>query len=232
MKAKITVIFFIFSVSLLAQNEWNRFDISVNYIYTATSKLYLQPNSSDPIIRGTHDDLDDIWSYSGEIGYRIYEDLVIGLGVEYIRKTYTNRNMNLGGVRASMKDGYKVIPLDLTIYYTLPFSTEFFKFFMGGGGGLYFGEHIRELGDVSVSTISRKIGYGIHVAVGMDYIFYKNFALRTQMRFRNPEFEMKNKYSSNIVNYNGRAYLLASDTFSSKVDIDGISFTIGIMYQF
>ena len=231
MKTKITVIFFFIALSIYAQYNGNRFEVTANYIYTATSKLYLQPNSSDPIIRGTHENLDGIWSYSGEIGYRVYEDIVIGLGVEYIEKTFTNRNMNLGGIRAVMKDGYKVIPVTLTAYYTLPFSTEFFKFFMGGGGGLYFGKHIRHLGDITASTISNKVGYGIHVTVGMDYVFRKNFALRTQMRFRNPEFEMHNKYSSNVVNYDGRTFLLSTDTFDSKVDIDGISFVVGILFQ-
>ena len=232
MKTKITVTFFLVAVTIYAQYNENKFEITANYIYTATSKLYLQPNSSDPIIRGTHDDLDDIWSYSAEIGCRIYEDIMIGLAVEYVKKTFTNRNMNLGGISAVMNDGYRVIPVDLTIYYTLPFSTEFFKFFMGGGGGLYFGGHIRQLGDVTASTISSKIGYGIHVTVGMDYLFNKRFALRTQMRFRNPQFEMKSQYSSNIVNYDGRAFLLPSNTFDSKVDIDGVSFVAGILFQF
>ncbi len=232
MKTKITIIFFFIAVLVFPQNNGNNFTITANYIYTATSKLYLQPNSSDPIVRGTHQDLDDLWGYSGEIGYRIFEDIVIGLGAEYINKTSTSNSINLGAVRANMKDGFQVIISDLTIYYSLPFSTEFFKFFMGGGGGLYFGKHIRELGDVTASTISNTVGYGIHVALGIDYIIHKSFALRTQMRFRNPEFEMKNRYSNNIINYDGRAFLLSSDTFDSKVDIDGISFTIGILFQF
>lgn len=232
MKAKITVIFLLLSLPLYSQYDGKKFGITLNYVYTATSKLYLQPNSSDPIIRGTHENLDDIWSYSGEIGYRIFEDIVIGLGAEYVEKTFTNRNMNLGGTRAAMKDGYKVIPIELTVYYTLPFSTEFFKFFMGGGGGFYLGEHIRKLGNVTVSNESKKVGFGIHVAVGMDYIAHKYFAVRAQMRFRNPEFEMKNKYSGNLVDYEGRTFLLSSDTFNSKVNLDGITFVIGVLFQF
>lgn len=232
MKAKFIILFFIAATSLFAQYNGKRFYFSANYIYTTTSKLYLQPNSSDPVIRGTHDDLEDIWSYSGELGYRVFEDISLGLSGEYLKKTFTNDNMNLGGIRATMTDGFEVYPVELTIYYTLPFSTESFKFFMGGGGGLYFGNHIRRLGDVSVSTESRKIGYGIQVAVGMDYLFYKNFAVRGQMRFRDPEFEMKNSYSSKTINYEGRTFILSSQTFSSKVNVDGISFAIGILFQF
>lgn len=232
MKAKLFILFLIITSSLFAQYNGKRLYFSVNYIYTTSSKLFLQPNSSDPVIRGTHDNLEDIWSYSGEIGYRLFEDITLGLSGEYLKKTFTNDNMNLGGISASMKDGFEVIPVELSIYYTLPFSTESFKFFMGGGGGLYFGNHIRQLGDVSVSTESRKIGYGIQVAVGMDYLFYKNFAVRGQMRFRDPEFEMKNSYSSKTIHYEGRTFILSSQTFSSKVNVDGISFAVGILFQF
>jgi len=52
------------------------------------------------------------------------------------------------------------------------------------------------------------------------------------MRFRDPEFEMENSYPDKIVNYGGKTYLLSSQTFSSKVNIDGISFAIGILFQF
>ena len=215
-----------------AQYDGKKFAFTVNYMYTTTSKLYLQPNSSDEIVRGTHENLDAINSYSGEISYRVLDEIVIGLSAEYMKKTFLNRNMTLGGMRIEMNDGYKLIPVEMTVYYTLPFSTDLFKFFMGGGGGLYFGEHIRKLGNVTSTTETRKIGYGIHVTVGLDYIINKMLAVRGQMRFRDPEFEMKNKYSSTIVNYGDRTFLLSSDTFSSKVNIDGISFLLGVVFQF
>ncbi len=232
MKTILLLISILLTNTLFAQFGEKKFYINANYIYTTTSKLYLQPNSSDPFIRGTHEDLEDIWSYSGEFGYRLSEEITITLGAEYVEKTFVNQGMNLGGTRAVMTDGFKVIPLELSLYYTLPFSTERFKFFMGGGGGLYFGTHIRRLGDVSVSTEARKVGYGIQVAVGMDYLLNEYFSLRTQMRFRDPEFEMKNSYSDKVVNYGGRVYLLSNQTFSSKVNIDGISFAVGILFRF
>jgi outer membrane protein W len=231
MKTKSVLIIILLANILFAQTGEKKFYINANYIYTTTAKLYLQPNSSDPFIRGTHEDLEDLWSYSGEIGYSLSEEIIIAIGLEYVEKTFVNHNMNLGGTRAVMTDGFKVIPLELSLYYTLPFSTEMFKFFMGGGGGLYFGTHIRRLGDVSVSNESRKVGYGIQVAVGMDYLFNEYFSIRAQMRFRDPEFEMKSSYSNKVVNYGGRTFLLSNQTFSSKVNIDGISFAIGLVFR-
>ena len=232
MKLKILLILIFISIVVNAQYNGKNFALSVNYTYTATSKLYLQPNSSDAVLRGTHEYLDNIYNFSTEFGYRVYRDIVVGISLAYIQKTFTNTNIALGDNRASMKDGYNVIPVELTIYYTMPFSTDYFKFFMGGGGGLYFGNHIRTLGDVTASTISRKIGYGIQIAVGMDYLLNDQFAVRGQIRFSDPEFEMKNKYSNRYVTYEGKTYYLSADTFDSKVNIDGISFAIGLVFQF
>ena len=221
-----------FSSVLLAQTKENKFGFSLNINYTTTSEFFLHPNSTDAVIRNIHEDLEDIRSYSAELRYFLSESILIGIGTEYIEKTSDNVNLNLGGFRLVMTDGYKMIPLELSLYYQLPFSTESFKFFMGGGMGIYFGWNIRAVGDVSIKNISRKIGYGIHVSVGMDYVVKKFLSLRGQMRFRDPEFEMESEYSSDIVNYEGRALLFQSQTFASKVNIDGITFSLGAVFNF
>ena len=229
MKIHYTNIFFllvILPVGLFAQANGKDFGISVNLNYTTTSQLYLQPNSPDIIIRNIGQSLDKLSSYSAELRYQFSDAILFGISTEYIKKTFGN-TINLNGIAANVTDGYKVIPVELSIYYQLPFSTELFKFFMGGGLGIYIGEQIREIGDVTVSNTSRKIGYGIQVSVGMDYLVNSFLAIRGQMRFREPDFEMKSIYSNKIVHYNDKTFFLPSQTFDSKVIIDGITFTIG-----
>ncbi len=228
-----TAIFFILLFPLFAfsQSAENKISISFNWNYTTTSKLFLQPNYPDPIVRSIHEDLDHIYSYFVEVRYQLMEAVFIGAGSEYIKKTF-KKNINLSGTRIPTEDGYRMVPFELSIYYQLPFSSEHFKFFMGGGSGIYFGEHIRNLGNVTISNESRKASYGIHVAVGMEYIVNNLLSFRGQMRFRDPEVEMKSRYSSSFVNYNGKEYLLPSQSFESKVNIDGIVFTIGAVINF
>lgn len=228
---KIFFLICFYPIIILAQANGRDFGVSFNINYTTTSQLYLQPNSPDPIIRNSHQSINDIYSYSFDVRYCLTENVIIGVGSEYIKKTFDN-NINLGGVRATMNDGYKVMPVDISIYYLVPFSTEKFKFFMGGGIGFYIGEHIRELGDVTVSSESKKIGYGIQISVGMDFVMYKFLSIRGQMRFREPEFDMISKYSDINVKYNGKSYILPTDSFSSKVNIDGITFTLGAVINF
>jgi hypothetical protein len=158
--------------------------------------------------------------------------MIIGIGTELLRKTYAHSNFILGENRIDINEGYNLIPVELNLYYILPFSTERFKFFMGGGGGFYFGNHIREFGDVEFVNESEKIGYGINVSVGMDYIVNELISVRGQMRFRDPEIILKSKYSNSTVNYRGNSYLISDNIFTTKVNIDGVTFTIGLTIGF
>lgn len=217
---------------VLAQFEPFDFGLSLNYNYTTTSKLFLQPNSPDPFIRGTFQDLNDIYNSSIELRYRLGDLIAVGLGGEFIEKTFTNRGFVIGGGRADIKDGYRLIPIELTAYYILPFSTSTFKFFMGAGMGIYFGKHIREIGNVSVKDDGSRPGYGIHVVVGLDYFVYDFISIRGQMRFRDPEVELKNRYTDTQVIYHGNTYQLSTPSFASKINIDGVIFTIGAVFHF
>ncbi|MBA4406352.1 hypothetical protein C0389_03670 [bacterium] len=227
----IVLLFFVSVISICAQANDKKFGISFNINYTSTSQLFLQPKAVDPFIRNTHENLDKITSYSIDLRYQFSESIIVGIGSELIEKTFEN-SINLGGIRAKMNDGYKMTPLEISGYYLIPFSSEHFKFFFGGGFGLYFGNHIRNFGDVTIENENSKIGYGMHVAVGMDYVIYNFISVRGQIRFRDPEFETTNRYSSQTVNYNNQQYVLSSQTFNSKVNIDGITFTLGMVLNF
>lgn len=229
---KILFLLFIFAFQIAFSQDESVFNFSVNLNYTTTSKLFPQPFSSDQYIRTKYDELNNAYSYSAELRYKISEEIFAGIGAEYLKKTFTNRNLNLGGIRAETKEGYTFIPIELTIYYVLPFSSEYFKFFMGGGGGLYLGKFIREFGDITTNSKLNKNSFGIHVVIGMEYVFWENLSIRGQMRFRDPEIELKNNYASNLVTYNGTTYLISTQDYFTKVNIDGITFVIGIVYSF
>lgn len=227
----ILFLLFIFCKANFPQYNGNKFNFAISYNYTTTSKLYLQPNSSDAVLRSDYENLDGIYNLSFEFRYKIFESMIIGLGSEFINKSYTNKNFIIQGDRVEIKEGYNLVPVELTIYYLLPFSTERFKFFMGGGGGLYFGKHIREFGNINFNSAELTTGYGINVSVGMDYLVNEFISVRGQMRFRDPELIMKSKYSGSSSIYNGKSYLLPDNTFTTKVNIDGVTFTIGLTFS-
>jgi len=135
-------------------------------------------------------------------------------------------------VRITVEDGFKLIPVELSLYYMLPFSTELFKFLIGGGAGYYLGEQVRKFADVEVKNISRKTAYGIHVIISMDYFVFENVSLRTEMKFRDPQFIVKSEYTKNETIYNGREINLPQSSFDSKINLDGVTFILGAAFHF
>lgn len=221
----------IFYESTLAQFNGSVYNVSVGYNYTTTSKLYLQPNVSDPVLQTEHQNLDGIYNFSFEFRYKVLENMILGVGSEFIKKTYTNRNFILEGDRLEITEGFILIPVEMVIYYLLPFSTEKFKFLMGGGAGLYFGKHIREIGDVNFISDKLAADFGINVSIGLEYLINNLISIRGQMRFRDPELKLKSKYSSSSVYYNNKNYLLSNKVISTKVNVDGLTFTIGVSFN-
>ena len=223
------------STNLEAQYSGGGFAISAGYNYTTTSKLFLFPHDADPIIRNQGISLEGIYSYSAEIRYRISDQLVLGFGSEFMERTDKGSLIVIGpsGVTTiKIEEGFSLIPIELTAYYLLPFATEDFKFYMGGGLGYYIGRHIRKFGDADTDTDERELAYGLHVSVGMDYMITPFLSIRGEMKFRDPEFELKSKYNKTEINYKGEIVRVPTGDFDSKINIDGVTFTIGTAFHF
>lgn len=227
----ILIYLFLLSANISAQYENSNFGIAFNYSYTTSSKLFLFPNAQDPILRNQNIEMDGVNSYGVDIRYRISEPLIVGISAEYLKNTKNHGEFSVGGFIIPIDDGFELIPLELTLYYVVPFSTEKFKFYMGGGAGIYFGRHVRNFSDVSVTDIGSETTYGIQVATGMDFIANEFISLRAEMRFRDPEFDMKSKYSKQIFEYQGRSLLLSRETFQTKANVDGVTFLVGIVFR-
>ncbi len=232
LKIKLLIIFSLFLIQskTFPQYNGNNFSLSLSASYTTTAKLFLHPNSPDIGIRNQFIPFQDILSYSSQLRYRISEPVILGLRVEYVSKSVSGRNLQ--NPFYIVDDGFKVIPVELTVYYFLPFSTGDFKFYMGGGFGIYIGEQTRKFGDVEISNVKRDFAFGLQVETGMDYMIWNFLSAKFEMRFRDPEFEVKSKYDNEIVHYKGRTIKVSNEPFDSKVNINGITFTLGLVYQF
>ena len=235
-KLKISLVILFISVPAFAQFNGNHFSVSVNAVYTTGAKIYLSPNSSDEILRNNSFPLTDIVNPSIDVRYRIYDDVIIGLGTEYMKHSQYGKNLTVfygnNTETIEVEDGFTLIPIEFSVHYLMPFSTEKFKFLMGGGGAFYIGSHIRKFGDEDVSNIERKAAFGIQVSIGMDYLVKSNISIRTEMKFRDPQFTVKSKYNKHEVQYYGRTITLAQESFDSKINVDGVTFIAGISYQF
>lgn len=232
------IVFFLVVIpfNLSAQINGKNFSITVNAVYTTSAKIYLNPNSSDILLRNSSFPIGSFMNPQVELRFKPFEDIFFGLSTEYMRKTSIGNNLTVFArnrtVTIPVEDGFKLIPIEFTAYYLLPFSSELFHFVMGGGAGYYFGEHIRKFGDAEVTNAGRKFAYGIHVILSMDYFIRSNFSLRGEMKFRDPQFRVTNKYNKSEANLNGEIINITQKTFDSKINIDGVSFILGVAFHF
>jgi outer membrane protein W len=221
------------STGSFAQFGTGKIGIAVNAVYTTSAEIFLNPNSSNSEVRNKSFTLENIWNPGLDLRYRFSNEFILGLNIEYVRKTANAPNLTafIGSqvFVFEVEDGLSVIPIELTAHYHFPFSTEDFKFMMGGGLGYYIGEFVRKFQDVDLEITQRKFALGLHVSASMDYIIIENLSARFEMKFRNPQYTVTSKYSKTEVMYQGNAIQLPENAFDTKVDIDGLTFILGLV---
>ena len=235
MVKRLPFIFLLCAITVFAQDN-KKFILGINGVYTTAAKIYLYPYSSDPVLRNTSFPISDIFNPGIYLKYRLTSDILIGINTEYMTKTSSGSNLTVFSgnktVTITVQDGFRMIPVELSLYYLLPFSLERWKFMMGGGAAYYYGQHIRIFGDDQISSRETQIAYGIQVSVSMDYYLTDDIIIHGGMKFRDPQFITNNTYDKKTVNYNGNTYLIAQDSFTSKINVDGVAFDLGAAFQF
>lgn len=232
--ALLLIILISVSDSYSQYNDHN-ISISLNGIYTTSGSIFLNPNSNDIVLRNQTFDIDNIISYSIETRYRLAESFIIGLNIEYLKETEKGSNFSapIGNTftTITVEDGLLLIPIEFSAYYLLPFSTEDFKFSMGGGFAYYNGEFIRKVGSAEVTNVEKQAAFGIHVSVGMDYMLRNNVAINFSMKFRDPQFTVKSKYNKSEIMFGRQRVSLPEGSFDTKIDVNGIAFVLGVAFQ-
>lgn len=221
-----------FSHAAYAQHGDLGLSFSANYNLTTDAKLFLQPRASDPFLAYLHTPLEDIWGFSVNVRYSIFDEIFIGLNAGYIKETFSTSDFGVIGPTilevVTAEEGFEIIPVEIDLFYLFPFSTEDFKFYIGAGAGAYFGKHIRNFSDVSVETIEQPFSMGVHVLSGIEYMIFNYLSVRFEMKFRDPELDLKNKYTKLEFEYEGRVYRINNENFDSKINLDGALFQLGI----
>lgn len=229
----IAILPILFSAESFTQFSSGNVGIAVNAVYTTSAEIYLNPNSSNSEVRNKSFTLENIWNPGIDIRYRFTNEFILGLNLEYVKKTAYAPNLTafIGNqvFVFEVEDGYSAVPIELTAHYFFPFSTEDFKFMMGGGLGYYIGEFVRKFQEVELEITQRKFALGFHVSASMDYIIIENLSARFEMKFRNPQYTVSSKYSETEVMFEGNVIELPENAFDTKVDIDGLTFVFGLV---
>lgn len=232
---KILLLLVLFRTHIFPQSGKN-FSVAFRLNYTTDSKMsFIQKNSIVPFtFNRTY--LYDILSYGIDLRYYFLESLSIGLSTEFMEKITDEGYIDV--IYESQKrlmlidDGFRFIPVELSLHYKLPFSTEKFGFFMGGGIAVYFGEQERKFADITLKNTSQYFAYGIQVSAGLEYLIRQNLAFRFEMIFRDPEVKVIGDYSASEFKYKGNTAYLLEDNFETRINIDGTTYSFGLAYFF
>lgn len=233
--AALLVTLILFTPETCAQYNNRNFSLGINGVFTTTAQIFLFPNSSDAVLRNTSSEIRNIFNPGIDLRYRLTEDIIIGLSTEYMKGKTTDRITafsNNNTVSIPVEDAFELIPVELTIYYLLPFSTDQFKFLMGGGGAYYYGKLIRKISDAEGLTTGRNFAYGVHVVASMDYLPLPYLSVKLEMRFRDPQFNLTNTYTRNPFSYQGQTITFPQNKFDSRINVDGITFVLGTVIHF
>ncbi|MBI1806790.1 MAG: hypothetical protein HYR76_07055 [Ignavibacteria bacterium] len=227
----ITLSIVLSSTSSFAQDH--PYDLAVFGTFTTSSKLFHHPNDADELLRSAFLPLNNVFSAGIDLR-RSFEALriQIGISIEYLKKTETSYVPDSSSTLIPVKDGFTAIPIELSGYFIIPVGTDDLHLYMGGGGGMYIGSRQYEYAGTSAAIIGRKVGYGIHILSGLQYALHPRVSLRSELKFRQIQFENMNKFVEDTALYNGVAVALDPEPFSSRIDIDGMTLSLGLVFHF
>lgn len=228
--------FLFYSNFIFSQVKNEKVSIGLGLGLISTSKIFPNPNSSNIIERNRAFELENILSPNLELRYHFNEEVSVGLSTEYASTMKTgNYVIALAGnqiVELKSEDGFDFLPIELSVYQTLPFSTNQFSFLIGGGLGYYKAWHKRNFGDTKISTLESSGVFGIQVSASVEYSFYDNLNFYFLTKYRAPEIKVKSKYDKTSINYQGRVITIIEDTFNSKISVNGVVLMLGLKYNF
>jgi hypothetical protein len=228
------VLSLLFQFSLYAQEHPR--SITVKGFYTTTSRLFNNLDGPDEIARSRHNTLDHIFGYGIDVRHYIPGlQITIGASVEYLEKSgdfFTAFTSGDDIYYIPTIDGYRVIPIELTGFFTVPFSSDRLKFYIGGGAGLYLGERSFGIGDVEAEPVGTSSYPGIHVLSGIDYYIFPRTSLRAELKFRDPDIKTKNRFERPTVIYNDEEFPLPEGNVNGRINVDGMVFMLGVVFNF
>jgi len=214
--------------SLRAQERL--FSVSINGSFTTSSKLFYAADDPDFFIRQQHHPLDNVFGIGIDVRRAIEETgLQIGLSAEYLSKT---EKITIPRSSDRVSDGFIAVPIEITGYFIIPFSSETMQLYMGGGGGIYWGTRRYEYNNIRSLTVERNVGYGIHILSGVQYSLTPKLALRSELKFRDIQFSVTNTFPPSYSFGNTKTSQNNDIPFSSRISIDGMNLSLGLVARF
>jgi hypothetical protein len=222
------------SIATAALPAWGgggRFSVAAHGMLTTASKLFEHPNARDELIRGLYTPIDPVYGAGIDVRTDIPAlGLRFGLGADVLTRTVSS-SAPYTSPPVPIEDGYVAVPVELSAYFSIPVGGETVDFYIGGGAGVYFGERRYSFAGVRAVTVDRNVQPGIHVLTGVEYALGAVLALRSELKFRNIQLETTQQFPVTSTIYEGVTVPLPQEPFTSRVQIDGMSVSLGVVVR-
>lgn len=206
--------------------------ITAKGTYTTSTRFLYNVDTPDNYSEGNV--LESNFGFGVDARWNILWDrFYLGASIERIRSTGVSyiEYPDFQYLRITREEGFEVTAVELSGYYIVPISSDQIRFYLGGGFGLYDGERIFALAGVQSATTMTTSTVGIHVLTGIDYWLTSRLALRGELKFRDPHFDVINKFDQTAVDVAGYQIPLPQNELSTRVNLFGVNYIIGIVVQ-
>ncbi len=204
------------------------------------SKLFTNVSSPDDLARASY------FPFGARLGggvdiRRTVPDLhlTFGLSAEYLAAsgTFVLPASSLSPGSASdfpvtVHDGYSLMPVELTAYFTIPLGAEDTRLYIGGGTGVYAGERNFMVGPARAANVERSPGFGIHVLTGVEFDLSSLLTMRCEVKFRDAHFSSTDRFTSASTVVSGQTIALPPTPLDSRVNVDGMDLSLHLACRF
>ena len=136
-----------------------------------------------------------------------------------------------GVVSVPAEEGYEFFSIALSGLFVFPFSTDAVQVYAGGGGGFYWGRRKSTIAGVEQALQNEPTGAGIHALLGADFRVWSGFCFRSEIKFRDPQFDSENVFPQAEVYCNGVRILLPTIPERTTVNLNGVMYGIGFVAE-
>jgi hypothetical protein len=213
-------------------------DNSVILLGTAsfTTNTRILYNTDNPQAIADITNLSSNFGFGAEIRVRtLWERWFIGLQIEKIkgeRDELTVYNSPLGSVLVPGKEGYEILPIEISGYYTVPISSNTFEFYMGGGMGYYVGKRNYSIAGVQSRSTETNSTLGIHVSTGVRWMITPFLGIDGHLRFRDPQIDATNVFDQPSTTVSGARIPLSQTPVHTQINLNGINYSMGLAIVF
>jgi hypothetical protein len=161
----------------------------------------------------------------------LWDRFSIGTSLERIRSVGLSyiQYPQFQNLRVVREEGFELTAIEISGYYVVPISSDNIQFYLGGGIGNYDGERIYAVAGVQAATVQTTSNLGIHVLTGIDYWFLKKFGVRGELKFRDPHFDVTNKFDQSSVTVAGYQIPLNQRESTTRVNLYGVNYMLGFV---